>query len=66
MIVVNPYGSLVTAIHHDEITADVISPTVTKYSYWHTDSVAARVLQCVVTVTNDGSGNFVSAKRTNT
>jgi len=67
MIVVNPYGSLVADVRHDKIVATIVSSTTTKYSYYLTiPLVSAKELQCVVTVINDSSGNFVSAERTNT
>ena len=65
MIVVNPYGALIADVRHDEVIAVVVSPTVTRYDYYLTDSVGSRQVLCHVTVTNDSSGNFQSAKRAN-
>lgn len=67
MIVVNPQGSLTADVRHDKIVATVVSPTVTKYSYYLKTPISnASVLQCVVTVTNNSDGTFLSAERTNT
>lgn len=66
MIVVNPYGSLVADVRHDQIVAAYTSATVTTYSYYlNTPGTNTAVLQCVVTVTNNSDGTFHSAVRTN-